>query len=124
MDKNIGESKLNNGFWYTLGKSCGCHQMKERSFHIKGKQMFVCSRCFGIIIGYIMITPILYLLNLHFGLLTILLMIPLIIDGSLQYFRVIRSNNTRRFITGILAGYGFGIFIVTLIIKLIKIIIY
>ena len=111
-----------NGFWNRLGKTCGCHQMKERSFHIKGKQMFVCSRCLGIIIGYIIVAPIMYFLKLHFGFYTILFMIPLVIDGSLQYFKVLTSNNIRRLITGLLGGYGFGIFIISLVVYVIKII--
>ena len=110
----------NQGFWKTLGKTCGCHQLKERSFHIKGRQLFVCSRCLGIIIGYIFIAPILYFLNLHIGFYSLLLMIPLIIDGSLQALHIIKSNNIRRFITGLLAGYGFGVFIVYSIIQVIK----
>ncbi len=35
------------------------------------------------------------------------LMLPLIIDGSIQLFYCIMSNNLRRFLTGILFSFGF-----------------
>jgi uncharacterized membrane protein len=109
-----------HGFWATLGKTCGCHQLKERSFHFRGKQMFVCSRCFGIIVGYIIISPVFYFLKLNLGFYSILLLIPLIIDGSIQHFKILTSTNIRRLITGLLGGIGLGLFIINLILYIIK----
>lgn len=36
----------------------------------------------------------------------VILMIPLIIDGTVQMFTKYESNNTKRFITGVLFGYS------------------
>ena len=38
--------------------------------------------------------------------LCLLALIPLLIDWSAQYWLLFPSTNTRRFITGLLAGYG------------------
>lgn len=35
-----------------------CHQLPERSFHIKGFQMPLCARCMGILIGFFIAAPI------------------------------------------------------------------
>lgn len=111
--------KKDNNFWFNFGKACGCHQIKERSFHFHNKQFFLCSRCTGIFISEIVLVPILYILSLHFGFYTILFSAPLIIDGLLQYFNKLESTNIRRFITGLLGGYGFGIFIIHLIVQIV-----
>ncbi|MFR5190705.1 MAG: DUF2085 domain-containing protein, partial [Clostridia bacterium] len=40
-------------YFMRLGNRCGCHQREDRSFHIKGWQFPICSRCTGILIGQI-----------------------------------------------------------------------
>lgn len=88
-------------------KYWGCHQIPERSFFINGYQFPVCSRCTGIIVGYIV--SFLYSIcfkELNFVFATALIA-PMAIDGSFQFFTNYLSNNTKRFITGILAGFGF-----------------
>jgi uncharacterized membrane protein len=106
-----------------FGKACGCHQKPERSPFFKDHQFFLCFRCSGIFISEIILAPLFYLLNLHFGFYTLLFAIPLIIDGSIQHFFHIESTNTRRLITGCLGGYGIGIFVIHMIITIIKYII-
>lgn len=106
--------KRNIKIWTALmkffDKYWGCHQMAERSFFIKGYQLPVCSRCTGIITGESAFI-ISALFSLKFNkLLYILLMIPLIIDGTLQFFTKYVSNNVKRFFSGIFFGFGyFGI---------------
>jgi uncharacterized membrane protein len=39
-------------------------------------------------------------------LLSLVLIIPMGVDGTLQYLGLIKSTNTRRFITGLLGGFG------------------
>ncbi len=39
--------------------------------------------------------------------LIIILITPMAIDGGIQYFTRYISNNIKRFVTGILAGFGF-----------------
>lgn len=83
-----------------------CHRKPERSFFWKGKQFPVCARCTGIHVGYI--SFILFL----FGIIKIplwisLLMIaPTYLDGVIQAVWNIESTNSRRFITGMIAGVG------------------
>lgn len=117
MEDNNKEKK---GFWMTFGKALGCHQRPERSFSCCQKQFFLCARCTGIFVGELLIAPILYILTWHFNFYTIFLLIPLIIDGTLQYYKNIMSNNIRRLITGLLAGYGIGIFIIHLLVQIFR----
>ena len=61
-----------------------CHQKPERSFFYKEKQFPVCSRCAGIVIGAVagFVLASLTQPNLIF----VLGFIPLIIDGTTQYY--------------------------------------
>lgn len=81
-----------------------CHQKPERSFFYKEKQFPVCSRCTGIVIGAAVgfILASLTRPNLIF----VLGFIPLIIDGTTQYYGLRTSNNTLRFVTGLLCGFS------------------
>ena len=83
-----------------------CHQMTTRSFRIKGKYFFLCSRCTGILISifisifltrYSIVHETYYLLVIAAGL-------PLLVDGLLQRFSQYKSTNIVRFITGLLFG--------------------
>ena len=83
----------------------GCHRRPERSFFYKGRQFPICARCTGELagmiaagIGYAFIHPK--------PVIAALLMIPLIIDGMVQALTAYTSTNGRRFVTGVLFGYG------------------
>ena len=81
-----------------------CHQLPERSFSFRGHQLPLCARCTGILAGYIIgIIYISLFKNLHI-IIELLLMIPLLIDGTGQYLGYFKSTNIRRLFTGILAG--------------------
>lgn len=83
-----------------------CHQMPERSLYFRGKQLPICARCTGILLGYLAGIFFAFM----FGKLpipaTILCFIPLIIDGGGQLIGKWESSNLRRLITGLLAGAG------------------
>ena len=82
-----------------LGNKCGCHQMEERSFKIKGYQFPVCSRCTGILTCQI-IGIIIYLLKFRVPLfISIIFLLIMFIDWYIQYKKIKESTNTRRFIT-------------------------
>ena len=88
-------------------KLWGCHQKPERSFFLYGYQFPLCARCTGVLIGYVCSF---FLLVFGFSIpsiVCILLLLPLVLDGMIQLFFYIMSNNTRRFITGTLFGIGF-----------------
>ena len=97
--------------WVKLMDWCskywGCHQFPERSFFYKGYQFPVCARCTGIILGYITAIILLFC-NIRLSIINcILFIIPMIIDGTMQYFTSYNSNNIKRLFTGILSGIGF-----------------
>lgn len=97
----------------------GCHQMPSRSFYFKKRQFPICARCTGELIG-ILISPLIFLilksmcLNLSY-ILCIILLIPMVIDGTSQYIGLRVSNNSLRLITGLLFGLGisFVVFLTT-----------
>ena len=83
----------------------GCHCRPDRSFFYKGHQFPVCARCTGMLIG-MLLAPMLFVFwvpNVPF---LILLMLPLIIDGSLQMKTKYVSTNRRRCCSGVLFGYA------------------
>lgn len=86
-------------------KYCNCHQKPERSFFIGGYQMPLCARCTGIAFGH---AAALLAAPFHsFGYSIAALLVPLAIDGTVQYCTSYESNNTKRVITGFLYGFAF-----------------
>lgn len=78
----------------------GCHQLKDRSFHITFRHLNLCARCSGILVGvFIMLFFSGLDINQNYFLLGI---IPLAVDGFYQYFSSYKSTNNRRFVTGFL----------------------
>lgn len=83
----------------------GCHCRPDRSFFYKGQQLPLCARCtgefFGILLGMVLIfffRPPAWIPGL--------LAVPLVLDGTVQYFTAYESNNLKRVITGFLFGYA------------------
>lgn len=104
-------------------KITGCHQIPERSFFFCGYQFLICSRCTGIIVGYV-VSLILFALKIIFPIwLCVILCMLMIIDGGIQLMFSIMSNNFRRFITGMLCGIGTIDLIINFIIAIIRIVI-
>lgn len=101
-------------------KYWGCHQLPERSFFWGTYQFPVCARCTGIIIGYAFSIFYSIFFNKMNIITEIALMIPLSIDGLLQLFTSYLSNNIKRLLTGMLAGFGLIQMIKTLFLFLIK----
>lgn len=92
-----------------------CHRIPERSFFIKGHQFPVCARCTGFYTGLAVFLVWNYFYNLNYDIntliLSMILMIPVAIDGFTQYFGPRESTNTLRFITGFIGGIGLIIFL-------------
>jgi len=85
---------------------CICHRRKDRSFHFLGLENILCSRCLGSLIGGVL-AIIAGLWGLEFPLVwSVVFVIPLISDGFYQAIFQRESNNTVRFITGLLCGWG------------------
>lgn len=84
----------------------GCHQRADRSFSYNGKPFPICARCTGIIVGTLLSVISFWFIEMDKVLLFISLL-PMVIDGTVQRFGKYESNNTRRFLTGLLFGYAF-----------------
>lgn len=83
--------------------------------------MGLCSRCFGIFLGIFFLGIFLGIKreNKIYWKSSFVLMIPIIIDGVTQLKGLRQSNNSLRFITGLLGGIGAGIIIFPVYFKLI-----
>ena len=92
-----------------------CHRKPERSFFIKGHQFPVCARCTGFYISLTIYFIYTYYFFVNYNplllIFAIILLIPAGIDGLTQFLEHRTSNNTLRFITGLLGGLGLGILI-------------
>lgn len=92
-----------------LPRIFGCHCRDDRSFHyMRDGRMCkapICARCTGELFGLL-----LGIVWTFFGLpdwrLLAALMIPMILDGTIQLFTSYESTNPRRFVTGFLFGFG------------------
>ena len=79
---------------------CVCHHHANRSFNVFGIGNYVCSRCLGILIGGVFGFFSIILGFFFNTLILIILLIPLIIDGTYQMYCDYESTNYKRFITG------------------------
>lgn len=94
-----------------LRQSPFCHSIPERCFVYHNRHLPICARCTGIVVGGMISLLIFNIFNIYLDYrIIIILAIPMIIDGGLQYLNYIPSNNNRRFITGIMFGIGTAIF--------------
>ena len=121
MKKNILKKRIKMNY-----KNLICHRKPERSFFIKGHQFPVCARCTGFYTGLIIFLIYDYFFNIDYSLnlliCSIILLIPTAIDGFTQLLNCRQSNNTLRFITGVIGGIGLIIFLKIVIQWLLKII--
>lgn len=101
-----------------------CHQISDRSFHIGGEQLAVCSRCFGVYFGlllgiavYPLWRPIDEIEPLaRFWL--FLSLIPIAIDWSLTILGIWENTQASRFITGLILGVACATFIVPALVEI------
>jgi len=96
---------------YLLG-DLNCHQMAERSLYLNGNQMPFCARDVGIFIGLAAGMLAVLALTPRFALTALLVMVlPIMIDGTVQLTGWYESNNALRVITGVLGGAGASYFL-------------
>ena len=93
----------------------GCHQKVERSFKCNNKVFPICARCTGELIGFVVFVPLFLWIKPNV-LIGFLLLIPMIVDGMVQFKTNYESHNVTRLITGILGGLGILTIIVTVLI--------
>ena len=92
-----------------------CHRKPERSFHIKGHQFPVCARCTGFYVALVSYFTYTYYFYVEYSFqlvfIAIICIVPTFIDGFTQLIGHRESNNSLRFITGLMGGLGFGIIV-------------
>lgn len=118
--------EFNFRFNYSIMKKI-CHQRPDRSFFIFGKKLPLCTRCLGLYFSFF-VGIIIAILNINwlmgFKLYQIILflvicMLPLVVDGFTQLYKLRKSNNILRLITGLIMGFSCSIFLIYIICKLI-----
>lgn len=87
----------------------GCHCRDDRSFHYKGVKFPVCARCTGELAGIIVSLISVFFFRCSWWA-SLLLLVPMILDGFVQLLTKYESTNIRRFVTGFLFGYGLFMF--------------
>jgi uncharacterized membrane protein len=111
-------SAINNAFSYL------CHQLPERSFHLAGNQLAVCSRCTGLYAGFAFATlalPLLWSLkrtDTPHVIWLLLSAVPLTVDFGLTYFEIWENNHFTRVTTGALFGAVAALYVVPGLIEL------
>ncbi len=94
------------GAVYLIGDS-QCHQLVERSFALNGNQMPFCTRDLGIFIGLVAGMGLAFSGRLRIGFkFSLLLLVPMALDGGAQLISSYESSNVIRMVTGIIAGVG------------------
>lgn len=106
----VASNKMKNFLYKWLPIVFGCHCRDDRSFHYKGEKFPICARCTGELVGIIFSIFSCFFFKISI-LAIVILMLPLIIDGGIQMFTSYESNNFKRFVTGLLFGYGLFMFI-------------
>ncbi len=92
--------------WMEYGRRLGCHQMPERSVFIRGYQFPVCARCMGVIPASFVAVIVFFWYKISVFTALILCAV-MFLDWFIQQIGIRPSTNLRRFITGLIGGYGF-----------------
>jgi len=110
MEKdNMRLHNIMQSILYRVALVWRCHQKPERSFFIRNRQLPLCARCCGILLG-IVLSPIALLFTVN-GYFATMLLMPCIVDGGTQAVNLRQSNHCLRFVSGILFGIAFPVVI-------------
>ena len=102
------------------GARLGCHQRPERSFFLLGRQMPVCARCTGVILGQAAVFLLGRLARRVTPVKGLCFLLIILADHTAQTLGR-ESTNARRLVTGFLAGAAVGNLYKKVIIKIVKI---
>jgi len=87
------------------GSLYGCHQLASRSFFIQNRQLPLCARCSGVMIGSLFAYALFFFWTPPL-LLCISGLAIMFADWLIQYLKIKESTNPRRLITGLIGGYS------------------
>jgi uncharacterized membrane protein len=101
-----------------------CHQLPDRSIHLDGHSMAVCTRCFGVYFGLaagVLIYPLWRPIEKiepirRFWL--FLSLVPVTIDWSLTMVGIWENTHVSRFLTGMILGAACATFIVPALVEI------
>ena len=94
-----------------LMKKWPCHRIPERCLTLGKRKMPICARCTGIMSAFPLGVIIGCFSVFSSRIYVAFFCIPLLLDAGMQYAGYHRSNNYLRLITGALAGFGCGIYL-------------
>jgi uncharacterized membrane protein len=83
-----------------------CHQRPDRSYVFHGRQVPLCARCLGMLVGAVLVP--LYCTNLRFA---ATLIAAMLLDGLTQAMHLRESRNWLRLLTGVGFALGCGGFL-------------
>ena len=101
---------MNDKTWLGLmktGEHLGCHQMPERSFFYKGYQFPVCARCTGVILSSFFAVLVFTKKKIS-PIICALMSGVMFADWFIQRIGIKPSTNRRRFLTGLIGGFGYA----------------
>lgn len=85
-------------FLYRITLHWHCHQRQDRSFFIRGRQMPLCARCTGLLVGSFAVP--LFVLSLRWQV-AVALFAAFVVDSVSQFVGLRSSNNVLRLVTGL-----------------------
>jgi uncharacterized membrane protein len=94
-----------------------CHRMPSRTLWISEIPMGLCSRCSGIYLSLFVIMILSFYKEAFlkkYIKVALLLLLPLILDGTFQFYGLYLSNNILRLTTGLLFGFSGGYILIYL----------
>ena len=89
-----------------LGSKLGCHQMPERSFFYKNYQFPVCARCTGVLLATC-VAVMVFIKKRVSKIVCFIMSGVMLTDWMSQYLGIKESTNVRRFVTGLVGGFGY-----------------
>jgi uncharacterized membrane protein len=96
-----------------------CHGKPERCLELFGIAMPLCARCTGfyggVLAGLLFVRAIPWLRERVMRIVVLAALLPLAIDGLTQLAGFRESTNSLRLITGVVAGFAFGLWILSAI---------
>jgi uncharacterized membrane protein len=106
--------------YYFIG-SLVCHQISERTIYLDNLPLPVCARDTGIHMGFFIAFVFCFVKgrlksdkppDLSISIVLVLMMIPMMIDGTSSYIGLRHTDNTIRLLTGLFFGMPIPIFLV------------
>ena len=103
-----------------------CHQLPDRTLHLAGGPMAVCTRCFGVYAGlflgilvYPLWRPVVEIEPIP-RIWLFLAIIPITIDWSLTVFGFWENTHLSRVVTGLILGFACATYIVPALVEIVR----